>query len=237
VGFKFKQFTIEHDDCAMKVGTDSIMLGSWVQPKNAQRILDIGTGSGLLGIMLAQKAQDTCTIDGLDIDAAAISQAKSNAKNCLWAQRMTFYHTSLQQFVCGISYDLIVCNPPYFSINISANKTGAAKSRLNARQTIELEHPTLLQAVKKHLSASGRFCCVLPVDVAKIFIVYAESTGMYCTRELQVQSKHDTHVTRLLLEFSHTKKTITSDVLCIYDHSGSYSKEYIALCKDYYFNF
>ena len=111
------------------------------------------------------------------------------------------------------------------------------KSRLNARQTIELDHPTLLQAVKKHLSASGRFCCVLPIEVAKIFIVHAESAGLYCTQELRVQSKHNTHVTRLLLEFSRSKKTITSDTLSIYDHLGSYSKEYIALCKDYYFNF
>lgn len=221
----------------MKVGTDSIMLGSWVQPKNALRILDIGTGSGLLGIMLAQKSQDVCIIDGLDIDADAISQAKSNAKNCPWAQRLTFYHTSLQHFVCGKIYDLIVCNPPYFSINFSANKTSAFKNRHQARQTIELDHATLLQAVTSHLSVDGRFCCVLPVDIAKVFIADAETSGLYCVQELQVQSKHNTQVTRFLLEFSRTKEVSTSESLSIYDHSGSYSKEYIILCKDYYFNF
>jgi tRNA1Val (adenine37-N6)-methyltransferase len=221
----------------MKVGTDSIMLGSWVHPKNAQRILDIGTGSGLLGIMLAQKAQNVCTIDGLDIDAAAILQAKDNAKNCPWTHRLAFHHTSLQHFVCGKNYDLIVCNPPYFSINITANKTYAAKSRFNARQTTELDHATLIRAVTKHLSSSGRFCCVLPVDAAKIFIVDAKSVGLYCTRELQVQSKHNTHAIRLLLEFRRTNQSKISELLSIYDHLGNYSKEYIALCKYYYLKF
>jgi tRNA1Val (adenine37-N6)-methyltransferase len=221
----------------MKVGTDSIMLGSWVQPNNAQRILDIGTGSGLLGIMLAQKAQDECVIDGLDIDAAAILQAKSNAENSPWAQQLTFYHTSLQHFACSNSYDLIVCNPPYFPVNISANIASTAKNRHNARQTTELDHLTLLQAVTNHLSIDGRFCCVLPSDVAKVFIADAESAGLYCSLELQVQSKHNNHVTRLLLEFNRVKKIKTSELLSIYDCSGSYSKKYVALCKDYYFNF
>jgi tRNA1Val (adenine37-N6)-methyltransferase len=237
VGFQFKQFTIEHDACAMKVGTDSIMLGSWVEPKSVQRILDIGTGSGLLGIMLAQKAQDTCLIDGIDIDAVAISQAQRNAKNCPWAERLSFYHISLQQFSFDNGYDLIVSNPPYFPINVSANKTHYAKSRPNARQTIELDHATLLQEVAKHLSENGKFCCVLPVDVAKVFEVHAKSVGLYCTRELQVQPKHKTHVTRLLLEFSCIKKTKTCAQLSIYNHLGRYSKEYIVLCKDYYLNF
>ena len=134
MGFKFKQFTIEHDKCAMKVGTDSIMLGSWVHTNNAQRILDIGTGSGLLSIMLAQKTQDTCLIDGIDIDAEAILQAEGNAKNCPWSERLTFQHTSIQLFSVETGYDLIVSNPPYFPVNLSANKIHSIPNRLNARQ-------------------------------------------------------------------------------------------------------
>ena len=221
----------------MKVGTDSIMLGSWIAPKNAQRILDIGTGSGLLGIMLAQKAQHTCLIDGIDIDKAAISQARDNAKNCPWAQRLSFHHTSLQQFPFGTGYDLIVSNPPYFPINVSANKTHSVQSRSNARQIIELDHSTLLQEVIKHLSATGQFYCVLPADVAKVFMLDAESLGLYCCKELQVQPKQQKHVTRLLLKFSCIKKARTCEKMSIYNHLGSYSNEYIALCKDYYLNF
>jgi tRNA1Val (adenine37-N6)-methyltransferase len=237
VGFRFKKFTIEHDACAMKVGTDSILLGSWVQTNSAQHILDIGTGSGLLAIMLAQKSQHTCLIDGIDIDLAAIEQAKNNGKNCPWAVRLSFQNTSLQQFPMGTLYDLIVSNPPYFAINVSANKVHSIKNRLHARQTIELDHPTLLQKVTEHLSASGKFCCVLPSDVAKVFLADAETLGLHCLRELQVQPKHQTHVTRILLEFSRTKKTKISHKLSIYDHLGRYSEEYIDLCKDYYLNF
>lgn len=221
----------------MKVGTDSIMLGSWVQPKDAQSILDIGIGSGLLAIMLAQKAQDICLIDGIDIDPAAISQAKDNAKNCPWAEQLRFQQTSLQHFPIVKGYDLMVCNPPYFPINLRANNTHSAHSRQNARQTIELDHLTLLQEVIKRLSAGGQFCCVLPADAAKTFILNAESMGLFCTKELQVQPKQQTHVTRSLLKFSRTQETKICEKLSIYNHLGSYSKEYMALCKDYYLNF
>jgi tRNA1Val (adenine37-N6)-methyltransferase len=221
----------------MKVGTDSIMLGSWVQTKSAQHILDVGSGSGLLAIMLAQKAQNTCLIDGIDIDVSATAQAESNAKNSPWALQLSFKNSSLQQFPTAIAYDLIVSNPPYFPVNLSANTTHSTKSRINARQTMALDHPTLLKEVTKHLSTSGKFCCVLPFDTAKLFIVDAESVGLYCTQELHVKPNPQSDVTRLLLEFSRTKETKISTKLSIYNHLGSYSEAYIALCKDYYLNF
>lgn len=237
MGFKFKQFTIEDDACAMKVGTDSIMLGSWIQTKDSQRILDIGTGSGLLAIMLAQKTLHTCLIAGIDIDAAAISQAKNNAKNAPWEQRLTFHNINLQSFSSTMAYDLIVSNPPYFPINISANKTLSTRNRVSARQTIELDHPTLLRAVNTFLTTDGKFCCVLPMEIAPLFTNYAESVGLFCNRELQVQPKPSSAVTRLLLEFSRIQTNKTSEKLIIYNELSQYSKEYRVLCKDYYLNF
>lgn len=221
----------------MKVGTDSIMLGSWIQTNKALNILDIGSGSGLLSIMLSQKAQSTCLIDGIDIDVAAITQAKNNANKSPWAERLTFQHMSLQQFPMSKGYDLIVSNPPYFPVNDSANKTQSMQNRKSARQTINLDHPTLLLEMKKHLSKYGRFCCVLPIDVAKAFNLRAQELELYCTRELQVQPKPDSPVTRILLEFSCIKIIKISEKLSIYNELGQYSIEYKELCKDYYLNF
>ncbi|MEP1447887.1 MAG: methyltransferase [Paraglaciecola sp.] len=237
MGFKFKQFTIEDYACAMKVGTDSLMLGSWVQSHDAQKILDIGTGSGLLAIMLAQKSQQACIIDAIDIDAAAISQARDNAKNCPWEAQLSFHNIDLQTFCSATAYDLIVSNPPYFPINIRVNKTQSAKNRLNARQTLALDHPTLLRAVSTLLSSDGKFCCVLPMDIATLFITEAESVGLFCTRELQVQPKPSSPVIRLLLEFTPTKTSKNSERLTIYNHLNQYTQEYKKLCKDYYLNF
>lgn len=237
MGFKFKQFTIEDYACAMKVGTDSLMLGSWIQAKDAQRILDIGTGCGLLAIMLAQKSQTTCLIDAIDINEAAISQAKDNAKNCPWETQFSFQNIDLQTFSSATAYDLIVSNPPYFPVNLSANKTQSAKNRLDARQTLVLDHPTLLRTVSTLLSPDGKFCCVLPSDIAIFFTKEAESVGLYCTRELRVQPKPSSSVTRLLLEFSATKTNKTSETLSIYSHLNQYTEEYKKLCKDYYLNF
>jgi tRNA1Val (adenine37-N6)-methyltransferase len=237
VSFQFKQFTIEDNACAMKVGTDSIMLGSWVQANHAQRILDIGTGSGLLAIMLAQKTMNDCHIVGIDIDVTAITQAEKNAEDCPWATKLTFMCSSVQNYSSVALYDLIISNPPYFPINESANKTDSVQNRPNARQTIELDHPTLIQKVTKHLSDDGTFYCVLPADIAKVFITQAELANLYCIRELQVQPTPQTNVTRLLLEFIRTKKAKTCEKLCIYTRQGEYSEEYIALCKDYYLNF
>jgi tRNA1Val (adenine37-N6)-methyltransferase len=237
MGFQFKQFTIEHNACAMKVGTDSIMLGSWVRTKNMQHVLDIGTGSGLLAIMLAQRTPQSCKIDGIDIDSVAITQAKENACNSPWEERLSFQHTSLQNFAMTNAYDSIVSNPPYFPINVTANKAQSIHNRLNARQTIELDHSTLLQEVIKHLSDDGHFYCVLPVHVAKVLTLDAENLGLHCVRELQVQPKPQSNVTRTLLEFSRIKNTKICEKLSIYNHLGNYSKEYIALCKDYYLNF
>ncbi|WP_299082438.1 methyltransferase [uncultured Paraglaciecola sp.] len=237
MGFKFKQFTIEDQACGMKVGTDSIMLGSWVQTNHPQRILDIGTGSGLLAIMLAQKTPESCLIDGIDLDAAAIKQAKINGQNCPWTQRLTFYHTSLQNFQTDQAYDLIISNPPYFCTNKTANKTQTSPSRTQARQTVALDHATLLQAVAQHLSVAGQFNCVLPESVAHQFIDEAQTLGLHCTRALEVQPKQDVGITRLLLAFKRTKTPTATENISIYNQLNEYSTDYIALCKDYYLNF
>jgi tRNA1Val (adenine37-N6)-methyltransferase len=153
-GFQFKQFFIEHDNCAMKVGTDSIMLGSWITANEASRVLDIGCGSGLLGIMLAQKTAEDCQIIGIDIDAAAVQQASINAQHCPWPHKLQFLQGAVQSLqdtaVFDAPFDLIVSNPPFFATNPKANAQNQANpdlARLHARQTTQLSHAILLQVV------------------------------------------------------------------------------------------
>jgi tRNA1Val (adenine37-N6)-methyltransferase len=237
MGFRFKQFVIEDDRCAMKVGTDSIMLGSWAQVKNTQQVLDIGTGSGLLAIMLAQKMQGMYPITGIDISHAAIEQAIQNGQNCQWSEQLNFLKTRLQDFQPTTKYDLIISNPPYFSPNITANQLNASKGRSSARQTVELEHPVLLQWVFDNLTVDGRFYCVLPVAVAQTVIEHGRLIGLFCEHTLHVTPKPNGSISRVLLKMTRKagKQKITK--ITIYNELKKYSDDYVTLCKEYYFNF
>ncbi len=221
----------------MKVGTDSIMLGSWVNIENTQTILDIGTGSGLLAIMLAQKATVDCRIVGIDIDSQAITQAKFNGEQCPWSKQVSFVKSSLQQYNCEIAFDLIVCNPPYFVINQTANLQNNKTQRVTARQTTELTHADLLTLSEQHLSPYGRFCCVLPADIDNEFVALAAKVGLYCVNQMAVKSKPEGKIIRYLYEFSKKPKELSYSDINIHNVNGGYSAEYQNLCKQFYLNF
>ncbi|MFQ3218621.1 MAG: tRNA1Val (adenine37-N6)-methyltransferase [Paraglaciecola sp.] len=235
-GFQFKQFFIAHHSCAMKVGTDSIMLGSWVNPGNARTILDIGTGSGLLAIMLAQKTQPYCTISGLDIDSHAIEQARGNAQNCPWTTRLHFIHCPLQTWQSQGEFDLVVANPPYFNSQ-KKNQDPSAQRRLVARQTLSLSHQQLIERVATILSSHGHFYCVLPVQNALKLIEYAQTYGLFCTRLLIVKARPNSEAIRYLMAFSRQICERHIEYLTIYSHDQNYSPAYKALCQGYYLNF
>ncbi len=237
MGFRCKQFAIDDSQCAMKVGTDSLLLGSWVMPNNAQAILDIGTGSGLLAIMLAQKSAANTQITGIDINPNAIAQAKVNGQNCPWSGRLTFLQVALQAWQAKQQYDLIVSNPPYFPINRKANQLNAEADRQQARQTAELTHSELLLVVSQMLTEQGEFCCVLPQQVESVFCAYAEQVGLFKQHKLQIQTKPLTPYKRVLLAFSRRPRQTSCEQLSIYTHQGEYSVEYKNLCKAYYLNF
>jgi tRNA1Val (adenine37-N6)-methyltransferase len=247
-GFQFKQFFIEHSNCAMKVGTDSIMLGSWLDVAGAKHILDVGTGSGILAVMLAQKSAGDAQITGIDIDAAAIIQANCNGQGCLWSSRINFSHQSLQNFVPEDKFDLIVSNPPYFPVYGRSGeqaKQGAGlithQQRQTARQTGELSHQHLLQSVAGLLTEKGRFSCVLPAQNSEDIVDYAAQLGLQCHRRLLVRAKPEGKIIRHLLEFGRYSllrdESIKIEHLHIYQQKKQYSQAYINLCKDYYLKF
>lgn len=236
-GFKFKQFFIDHSGSAMKVGTDSVMLGSWIKPHNASHILDIGTGSGLLAIMIAQNSLVTCNIVGIDIDQGAIQQATHNGLQCPWAEQLTFEFADVKSYHPTTEFDVIVCNPPYFSVNVTTNQINTDKKRISARQTTDLDHHSLLLNVHRLLAENGHFYCVLPADVCPDFISLAHSLGLFCTQILKVQSYLESKVVRCLLAFAKTEKIRVVDSIHIYDGIRQYSAAYKNLCKEYHLKF
>ncbi len=173
--FVFKQFTILQDKCAMKVGTDAVLLGSWVNTSNTKKVLDIGTGTGIISLMLAQKSD--ATIDAIDIDANACMQALQNASNCRWKDRIHIHHISLQQFAASSDhrYDLIVSNPPYFVDSSKASE----ESRTNARHTDQLPFDDLLNGVLNLLSPEGKFYVILPTKESQVFREMAEKQHLF----------------------------------------------------------
>lgn len=242
-GFRFKQFFVAHDECAMKVGTDAIMLGSWVQPGNASRLLDIGTGSGILALMLAQKARTGVQILGIDIDRAAINQAQVNAAASPWGEQLHFCQQSVQEMSTGQGFDLIVSNPPYFARHHQQPQASDSpdRQRQQARQQTTLDYPTLLAAMSRLLKRRGNACLVLPHHSVQQVTELAGQHGLDLFRHCLVHSLPERPPTRALLCFTpqidgqHSQ--CQRSQLVIYQRRGEYSDEYRQLCRDYYLHF
>ncbi len=229
--FRFRQFTIHQDKCAMKVGTDAVLLGSWVEPSSAYRILDIGTGTGLIALMLAQRS--SCNIDAVDIDENASKQARENFMLSPWFSRLNIFHTSFQEFASqsGLVYDLIVSNPPYFQ---HASKP-SGESRSNARHNDLLAFQELIDGVKKILHPEGRFYLILPVREGMEFIDLAQRSGLFCRHLVKVLTKPSKPEKRLIMEFGKEMKAMTEEELIIQNEDNSFSTVYSRLTKEYYF--
>jgi tRNA1Val (adenine37-N6)-methyltransferase len=232
--FVFKQFTILQDKCAMKVGTDAVLLGSWVTTSGAKTILDIGTGTGIIALMLAQKSD--AVVDAIDIDNNAYLQAIQNISNCKWKNRIHVHHTSIQQFAAiqNHKYDLIVSNPPYF---VDSSKA-IEESRTNARHTDQLPFDDLLNGVLNLLNTEGKFYVILPTKESQGFREMAEKQNLFLTKLTRVITRTDKPEKRLLMKFEFIKKEVIEDSIVIENEGRHcYTDEYIELTKDYYLGF
>ena len=229
--FVFKQFKIIQDKCAMKVGTDAVLLGSWVDTSNTKTILDIGTGTGIIALMLAQKS--AATIDAIDIDKNAFIQATENVNDCKWKDRICVHHISLQQYSDKINrkYDLIVSNPPYFVDSSKAFE----ESRTNARHTDHLPFTDLLNGVLALLKPDGKFHVILPTKESQVFCDLAEEQNLFLTKLTRVITRTDKPEKRKLMKFEFTRKPVEEDSITIEkDNRHYYTDEYYQLTKDYY---
>lgn len=227
--FHFKQFSIRHQNVTMKVGTDAVLLGAWVSVEGAREILDIGTGSGVIALMLAQRTSKA-HIDAVEISSQDTAQAIENVNSSPWKDKITIYHKAVQQFTPDKQYDLIVSNPPFF-IN---SQEPPDEDRRNTRHTTTLTHEDLLTASLRLLNPLGKLSVILPYVEGMQFISKAGQAGLYCTHQLFFKSKQDKPVERLLLTLSHTGETLKVDELILYDAEGTWSAAYKALTKDFY---
>lgn len=232
--FKFKQFTIHQDKCAMKVGTDGVLLGAWADCENAKNILDVGAGTGLIALMLAQRSN--AKIKAVEIDEAASIQAKENIKKSLWNDRIEIHNMPFQDFSKSINekYDLIVSNPPYFQNSLYAPD----KKRTDARHNSNLKLDDLLIGVLNLLPEKGKLSIVLPYLEGTLFILKAAENGLYCVRQTKVLPKPDREPKRLLLEFMKEKMPLVEQELIIeLNKRHEYSEAYKNLTKDFYLAF
>lgn len=230
--FKFKQFSINQDRCAMKVGTDGVLLGAWTSLNNQPKtILDIGAGTGLIALMLAQKS-DAETIDSLEIDADAYEQCTDNFESAPWGDRLFCYHAGLDEFVAeiGNKYDLIVSNPPFYSEEVASGD--AARDR--ARQNQSLPFEELVAGVFHLLSESGVFSTIIPFKEEGDFLKLASCFGLMPQRITRVKGNPDSEIKRSLLAFSFMKTGVIVDELIIEEERHHYTDAYIELTKDFY---
>lgn len=233
--FRFKGFTIEDDRSSMKVGTDGVLLGAWTKIDGSeQRILDIGTGSGLIALMMAQRSKSTI-IDAVEIDKNSADQAADNFASSEWSERLQIFHTDIKSFEETEKYDLIVSNPPFFVDSLLSLNS----SRTVARHTTELSFPELINAVVRLLKPGGRYAMILPPMESQLFD--CESVGrLSLVRRCEVHGRVDLPVKRYLSEYvvgDAQSKLICENLVIEGEKRSDYTSEYRELTADFYLKF
>lgn len=230
--FKFKQFNIEQDQCAMKIGTDGVLLGAWSNiDHNPFSILDIGAGTGIVSLMLAQRSNSE-VIDAIEIDDLAYEQCVSNFENSPWVDRLFCYHASFQEFAEEIDdkYDLIVSNPPFYTTQYKSENTQRDLARFE--DALPFEH--LIYGVSKLLEQSGKFIIVIPFSEEQNFLRLAQELYLFPSKILRVKGNPRSEIKRSLIELTFNNIDVNISELIIETERHQYTTEYIELTKDFY---
>jgi tRNA1Val (adenine37-N6)-methyltransferase len=230
--FKFKEFSINQDQCAMKIGTDSVLLGAWTSlEKRPFSILDIGSGTGVLALMLAQRSHAEL-IDAIEIDDNAYEQCVENFEQSPWSDRLFCYHASLEEFTDEIEdkYDLIISNPPFYSEDYKSENNQRDLARFV--DAMPFEH--LLESVSKLLAEDGIFSVIIPFKEETSFITLASQMNLFVNKKLHLKGTPTSDIKRSLLEFSFHESDIKTNELIIETARHQYTQDYINLTKDFY---
>lgn len=229
--FRFRRFTVYHDTSSMPVGTDGVLLGAWADLTEARHVLDIGTGSGLIALMAAQRAPQAL-VEGIDVDILSVCQARQNAQASPFVSRVLVSPADVRTFrsVNG-TFDHIVSNPPFFVNDVLPPSV----RRMRARNASALPAACLWDAVNRLLSEEGRFSVVLPFSSQAAFVALGLERGLYLSRSLQVRTVMHKPPKRVLLEFArHRAEQPTCSEMLLQSPDGSRSPEYAQLTRDFY---
>ncbi len=225
--FRFKQFAVQHDRCSMRVGTDGVLLGAWASCEAGHTILDVGTGSGLIALMMAQR-NPQAHITAIDIDHESIVQASENFVASPWSERIEARERNFTDETQ--TYDLIVSNPPFFE-----EDTPSATIQMNrAKHTTSLTFSQLISTAAQHLSASGRFSVIIPYSASTRFIGMAATSGLALARRCDIRANNRRPFKRSLLEFIRRATTTHHTTLTLYNETGQRTDEYTELTQSFY---
>lgn len=224
--FKFKQFEIQQSENVFRVGTDGVLLGSLVNVCNVSKVLEVGTGTGLISLMLAQRNLDAEFL-GLDINKEAVQITKINFENSIFASRLKNVLQDFKAFETPEKFDLIVSNPPYFE------ESDSGKDKI-ARQTVELNFSQLILKSSKLLTENGVFSVIIPVESGDDFIGIAEENHLFLTRKINVKGIENSKTKRLILEFSLIENIPEESEFIIEKSPRKYSDQYLELTKEFH---
>jgi tRNA1Val (adenine37-N6)-methyltransferase len=232
--FTCKEFKVLQSKSVMKVNSDGMLLGAWSDVSEATRILDIGTGTGIIALMLAQRTKNAI-IDGIEIDVDSAEEARVNFKTSMWRERLNSIHGSIQEYSSASErkYDLIVSNPPFFSGGTFSEN----ENKNNVRHTIKLSHGDLLIGVTRLLTQKGRFDLVLPYMEGERLIDLAQRYNLFPVRVTEMRPKVEKSIERLLISLAKEKIMVNREELIMYKETDVYTEDYKNLTKDFYLKF
>lgn len=229
--FHFRKFSVSQQGAVHPVGTDGVLLGAWADVRGCARVLDVGTGTGIISLMMAQRTEDAC-ITGIDIHVPSLNCAKENFAASPWSNRLNTLEISLQDLATSkdVEFDLIVSNPPFFSEQTRSPNPERSLGRHNAT----LSPVELVSAVSALLAPGGRFCVILPVTEGRLLCEHAVINRLYCNMEIQVHTGPGKPTERLLLQFSRDPGWYHKSSLVLRNESGGKTPELRQLTGEYY---
>lgn len=228
--FEFKRFRVDDALCAMKVGTDGVLLGAWADVSASRRILDLGTGSGLIALMVAQRSAEAGIL-GIDVDADAVSQARHNFELSPWSERLTAEQCDVRELYTEQQFDHIVSNPPYFVETTESPN----EARATARHATHLKFGDIIAVAERLLVEGGRLSVILPTDVAAMFRREAFER-LWLVRQMDISTKEGEAPRRTMMEFRRVSEPVMPKIttLTIRHKDSTYTDEYRRLTEDFY---